>query len=126
VRIVAVANPRRLYRSQDVAWKTCSQPDGAFMDDAAFNALFDGDLLCAVSGGPGAPLEPVLLRTRAPRRELLAWQRGETSHGHRQRDRVAVNGLSAGNMVWRIQRFRQGDGLKRYPWARGPGGNGTG
>ncbi len=106
VRIVAVANPRRLYRSQDVAWNTCSQPDGAFMDDAAFNALFDGDLLCAVSGGPAAPLEPVLLRTRAPRRELMAWQRGETTAT--ANEIMAVNGLSAGNMVGRIQQALAG------------------
>jgi phosphoketolase len=79
VRIVAVVNPRRLYRPHDVSWETCSQPDNAFMDDDHFDALFDGELLCAVSGGPGAPLEPVLLRARAPRRELMAWKRGETT-----------------------------------------------
>jgi phosphoketolase len=106
VRIVAVANPRRLYRSQDLAWKTCSQPDGAFMDDAAFNALFDGDLLCAVSGGPAAPLEPVLLRTRAPRRELMAWQRGETTAT--ANEVMAVNGLTAGDMAGRIRQALAG------------------
>jgi len=83
-----------------VAWKTCSQPDGAFMDDAAFNALFDGDLLCAVSGGPAAPLEPVLLRTRAPRRELMVWQRGETTAT--ANEVMAVNGLTAGDMAGRV------------------------
>ena len=100
VRIVAVANPRRLYRPQDVAWKTCAQPDGGFMGDAEFNALFDGDVLCAVSGGPGAPLEPVLLRTRAKRRELMAWQRGETTAT--PAEVMAVNGLTAQDIAGRV------------------------
>jgi len=100
VRIVSVANPRRLYRPTDVAWKTCSEPDGGFMDDAAFNTLFDGDLLCAVSGGPGAPLEPVLLRTRAKRRELMAWQRGETTAS--PGEVMAVNGLTATDIAGRV------------------------
>jgi phosphoketolase len=100
VRIVAVANPRRLYRPQDVAWQTCAQPDGGFMGDAEFNALFDGDLLFALSGGPGAPLEPVLLRTRAPRRELLAWQRGETAAS--PAEVMAVNGLTAEDIAGRV------------------------
>ncbi len=79
VRIVAVLNPRRLYRASDVAWDTVSQPDDKFMDDAAFNALFDGDVLLAVSGGPSASLEPVLLRTSAPKRDTICWKRGETT-----------------------------------------------
>lgn len=79
VRIVAVINPRRLYRSSDIAWDTVSQPDGHFMSDEDFNALFDGDVLMAVSGGPSAPLEPVLLRTRAPARDTVCWKRGETT-----------------------------------------------
>ena len=79
VRIVAVLNPRRLYRARDVAWDTVSQPDDKFMDDAAFNALFDGDVLLAVSGGPSASLEPVLLRTSAPKRDTICWKRGETT-----------------------------------------------
>ena len=33
VRIVAVLNPRRLYRPTDVAWDSVSQPDGKFMSD---------------------------------------------------------------------------------------------
>ena len=49
------------------------------MDDAAFNALFDGDVLLAVSGGPSASLEPVLLRTSAPKRDTICWKRGETT-----------------------------------------------
>ena len=39
VRIVAVANPRRLFRPGDVAWSHSAEPDGSFMDDAAFKAL---------------------------------------------------------------------------------------
>jgi phosphoketolase len=79
VRIVAVLNPRRLYRSTDIAWDTVSQPDNKFMTDGDFNALFDGDVLLAVSGGPSAPLEPVLLRSRAARRDTICWKRGETT-----------------------------------------------
>jgi phosphoketolase len=100
VRIVAVVNPRRLYRPHDVSWETCSQPDNAFMDDDHFDALFDGELLCAVSGGPGAPLEPVLLRARAPRRELMAWKRGETTAT--PGEVMAFNGLSAQDIASRI------------------------
>jgi hypothetical protein len=67
------------------------------MDDAAFDALFGGDLLCAVSGGPGAPLEPVLLRSKAPRRELLCWKRGETTAT--PAEVMAYNGLCADDIV---------------------------
>jgi phosphoketolase len=79
VRIVAVVNPRRLYRPGDISWDTVAQPDDVFMDDDKFNSLFDGDVLIAVSGGPSAPLEPVLLRTRAPKRDTVCWKRGETT-----------------------------------------------
>ncbi|MCW9025142.1 MAG: phosphoketolase, partial [Gammaproteobacteria bacterium] len=48
VRIVAVVNPRRLYRPSDIAWDTVSQPDDKFMNDDQFNELFDGDALLAV------------------------------------------------------------------------------
>ncbi len=79
VRIVSVVNPRRLYRPTDVSWNTVSQPDGVFMSDADFDTHFHGDVLIAVSGGPSAMLEPVLLRSRAARRETYCWQRGETT-----------------------------------------------
>ncbi len=79
VRVVAVMNPRRLYRPGDLAWDTVAEPDNRFMDDDHCNALFDGDALVAVSGGPSAPLEPVLLRTRAPARDVVCWKRGETT-----------------------------------------------
>ena len=79
VRIVAVVNPRRLYRPSDVAWDSASEPDDAFMADERFNELFDGDALIGVSGGPSGPLEPVMLRTRAPGRDVFAWKRGETT-----------------------------------------------
>ncbi len=77
VRIVSIANPRRLYRPSDISWNTVSEPDGRFMDDASFAELFDGDALLAISGGPSATLEPVLLRSTS-RRDVLCWQRGET------------------------------------------------
>lgn len=100
VRIVAVVNPRRLYRPHDVAWETVSEPDSKFMDDAQFNALFDGDVLLAVSGGPSAVLEPVLLRTRAARRDTLAWKRGETTAT--PGEIMAFNGLTAEAMANRV------------------------
>ncbi len=100
VRIVAVVNPRQLYRAGDVAWDTVSQPDNGFMDDAHFNALFDGDVLLAVSGGPSASLEPVLLRTRAARRDTICWKRGETTAS--PAEIMEFNGITAGTMVKRV------------------------
>ena len=101
VRIVAVVNPRRLYRPGDIAWDTVAEPDNKFMDDDHFNALFDGDVLLAVSGGPSAPLEPVLLRTRAPRRDTICWKRGETTAS--PAEIMAFNGITADTMVQRVK-----------------------
>jgi len=101
VRIVAVVNPRRLYRSTDIAWDTVAEPDDCFMDDESFNALFDGDVLLAVSGGPSAPLEPVLLRARAPRRDTVCWKRGETTAT--PAEIMAFNGITAEHMVQRTR-----------------------
>jgi phosphoketolase len=104
VRIVAVVNPRRLYRPTDIAWDTVSEPDGRFMDDAGFNALFDADVLLAVSGGPSAPLEPVLLRSRAPYRDTVCWKRGETTASPAQI--MAFNGITAETMAQRVRELR--------------------
>ena len=101
VRIVAVVNPRRLYRPTDVAWDTVSEPDNAFMDDDHFNALFDGDVLMAVSGGPSASLEPVLLRSRAGKRDTFAWKRGETTAS--PAEIMDFNGLTAEAMAARVK-----------------------
>ncbi len=101
VRIVAVVNPRRLYRATDVAWDTVSEPDNAFMDDDHFNALFDADVLLAVSGGPSASLEPVLLRTRAAKRDTFAWKRGETTAS--PAEIMDFNGLTAEAMANRVR-----------------------
>ena len=103
VRVVAVINPRRLFRPTDVAWDSVSEPDNAFMDDDHFNALFDGDALLAVSGGPSAPLEPVLLRTRAPRRDVYAWKRGETTAT--PGELMGLNGITAEAMAGRVQQL---------------------
>ncbi|MCW9015037.1 MAG: phosphoketolase [Gammaproteobacteria bacterium] len=103
VRIVAVVNPRRLYRPSDIAWDTVSQPDNKFMDDNQFNALFDGDALLAVSGGPSAALEPVLLRTRAPKRDTFCWKRGETTAT--PAEIMAFNGITADAMLASINGF---------------------
>lgn len=104
VRIVAVVNPRRLYRPSDIAWETVSEPDGRFLDDDRFDALFDGDVLLAVSGGPSGCLEPVLLRSLAPRRDVFAWKRGETTAS--PAEVMAFNGLTADAMVERVQQLR--------------------
>lgn len=101
VRIVAVVNPRRLYRPTDVSWDTVAEPDNKFMDDDHFDVLFDGDVLVAVSGGPSAPLEPVLLRSRAPRRDVFAWKRGETTAS--PAEIMDFNGITAANMAERAR-----------------------
>jgi phosphoketolase len=100
VRIVAVLNPRRLYRPTDIAWDTVSQPDDRFMSDTEFNALFDGDVLMAVSGGPSAPLEPVLLRTSARKRDTICWKRGETTAS--PQEIMDFNGITPEIMVERV------------------------
>jgi phosphoketolase len=101
VRIVCVANPRRLYRPHDVAWDTVSQPDGQFMSDQRFAELFDGDALIAVSGGSTAALEPVLLRSRAPGRDLVGWKRGETTAS--PGELMAFNGITAEGLAERAR-----------------------
>jgi phosphoketolase len=103
VRIVAVANPRRLFRPGDVAWQHSAEPDGAFMDDAAFADLFEADALVAVSGGASAALEPVLLRTKAPARDLIAWQRGETTAS--PAEIMAYNGITGERLAERAQQL---------------------
>ncbi|APZ42906.1 transketolase [Acidihalobacter ferrooxydans] len=101
VRVVEVANPRRLYRPSDIAWDTVSQPDPTFMDDAHFNALFDGDALLGVTGGASGALEPVLLRTRAPRRDVFAWKRGETTAS--PDELFTLNGMTGADLAARCQ-----------------------
>jgi phosphoketolase len=92
VRIVSVVNPRRLYRPHDVAWDTCAESDGSFLEDAGFQALFDGDALIGVTGGPGNMLEPVMLRSTA-KRDLFVWKRGETTAS--AGELMAYNALTA-------------------------------
>lgn len=99
-RVVSVVNPRRLYRSTDVAWESCSQPDGQFMDEQHFNRLFDGDILIGISGGPGLMLEPVMLRARSPRRDVFSWKRGETTASPAQL--FTFNGMAPDMLVQRV------------------------
>jgi len=103
VRIVCVANPRRLYRPGDIAWDTVSEPDGKFMADADFNALFSGDILIGVTGGASASLEPVMLRSRAGRRDVMCWKRGETTAS--PAEIMGFNGLSRDDIVARVARL---------------------
>ncbi|OUL31564.1 transketolase [Nostoc sp. 106C] len=91
-KIVSVINPRRLYRPDDTAWDTCSEPDGGFLDDAKFAELFDGDALIAVTGGAAAMVEPIMLRSNS-KRDTFAWKRGETTAS--AGELMAFNGLTA-------------------------------
>ncbi|WP_437560487.1 phosphoketolase [Acidithiobacillus sulfuriphilus] len=100
VKIVAVVNPRQLYRPADVAWQTVAEPAQGFMSDADFARLFDGDLLFGISGGPSGALEPVLLRSSAKQRDVLAWQRGDTTAT--APELMAFNGITAEAMVARV------------------------
>ncbi len=93
VKIVAVANPRRLYRPHEVAWSHSAEPDGRFMTEEDFQALFHGDALIGVSGGGTLALEPVMLRSRAATRDLFGWQRGETTAS--PAEIMAYNGITA-------------------------------
>ncbi len=77
-KIVSIVSPRRLYRPTDVAWDTCSEPDGKFLSDADFEELFGGDALVGVVGGASALLEPVMLRSNS-NRDVFSWKRGETT-----------------------------------------------
>ena len=101
VRIVSVANPRRLYRPTDVTWDSVAQPDNVFMDDDHFNALFDGDVLIGVTGGASGSLEPVMLRTRAPKRDVFAWKRGETTAS--PNELFELNGMSGEHIAKRVK-----------------------
>ncbi|MEM9504021.1 MAG: phosphoketolase [Cyanobacteria bacterium P01_E01_bin.43] len=100
VRIVAIVNPRRLYRPSDVAWESTSQADGEFLSDADFEQLFGGDALIGVTGGSSAMLEPVMLRSLAPR-DTFAWKRGDTAGSAAQV--MALNGITADNFVARAK-----------------------
>ncbi|QUS62104.1 phosphoketolase [Synechocystis sp. PCC 7339] len=92
VKVVSVINPRRLYRPHDVQWEDCSESDGGFLSDAEFAELFGGDALIGVTGGSGAMLEPVMLRSACPR-DIFAWKRGETTASAGQL--MAYNGLTS-------------------------------
>ena len=106
VRIVSVTNPRRLYRPDDVAWNTVSEADGTFMSDADFDALFDADIMIGVSGGASGSLEPVMLRSRAARRDVMCWKRGETTAS--PHEIMQFNGLSSDAIITRINKLAGG------------------
>ena len=91
-KVVSIISPRRLYRSSDVAWESCSEPDRDFLSDADFAELFDGDALIGVTGGSSAMLEPLMLRSALPR-DVFAWKRGETTASAGQL--FSLNGLTA-------------------------------
>lgn len=95
-KVVSVINPRRLYRPTDTAWETCSEADGGFLSDEGFNELFEGEALIGITGGSSAMLEPILLRSTAPR-DTFAWKRGETAASAGAV--MGINGLTAENLV---------------------------
>jgi phosphoketolase len=99
-RIVSVVSPRQLYRPTDVAWDMCSEADSNFLDDAGFERLFGGDVVIGVTGGSSAMLEPIMLRSTAPR-DTFAWKRGETTATAGQI--MALNGITAENFVNRAK-----------------------
>ena len=99
-RIVSVVNPRQLYRPTDVAWDMCAEADSGFLDDAGFDRLFGGDGLLGITGGSSAMLEPIMLRSTAPR-DTFAWKRGETTASAGQI--MALNGLTAAGFVARAK-----------------------
>jgi phosphoketolase len=72
--------------------ESCTEADKNFLDDAGFENLFGGDVLIGVSGGTSAMLEPLLLRSTAPR-DVFAWKRGETTDSAGQL--MGYNGLTA-------------------------------
>jgi phosphoketolase len=92
VKVVSIINPRCLYRPHDVLAESCSESDTHFLDNAGFENLFGGDALIGVSGGTSAMLEPLLLRSTAPR-DVFAWKRGETTASAGQL--MGYNGLTA-------------------------------
>jgi phosphoketolase len=98
VRIVSVVSPRRLYRPSDVGWELCAQPDGGFLSDAEFAALFGGDAVIGVTGGASTMLEPVMLRSSA-KRDTVAWKRGETTAS--PTELMELNGIAAAGMAQR-------------------------
>ncbi|WP_373478429.1 phosphoketolase [Geminocystis sp.] len=104
VRIVSVINPRRLYRSTDVAWNSCSIKDDNFLDDAGFEQLFQGDAVIGVTGGASAMLEPIMLRSNA-KRDTFAWKRGETTAN--AGELMALNGLTSDALAERAKQLIQ-------------------
>ena len=80
----------------NVAWEETTEPDGCFMSDAEFEALFGGDILLGVTGGAQGMLEPVLLRHGAACRDTLCWKRGDTTAG--TAGLLALNGLTAADI----------------------------
>lgn len=97
-RIVSVVSPRRLYRSSDVLWDLCSEPDDTFLDDAGFDHLFGGDALIGVTGGASGMLEPIMLRATC-KRDVFSWKRGETTAS--AGELMALNGITGANLAGR-------------------------
>ena len=100
VRVVAVINPRRVYRSSDVQSESCSEADHGFLSDDEFETLFGGDVVIGVTGGTANMLEPVMLRSRSAR-DVIAWKRGETTAS--AGELMAFNGITSEAIVDRTK-----------------------
>ncbi|NJK63305.1 MAG: phosphoketolase [Synechococcaceae cyanobacterium SM2_3_1] len=106
VRVVSIVNPRRLYHPHHLAWDTCSEAEGTFMDEPTFASFFGGDVLIGITGGAGGMLEPLMLRSAAPRRDFFTWKRGETTAS--AGELMAFNGLTASAFVQRAMDLLNG------------------
>ena len=73
------------------------------MSDADFDKLFDADIMIGVTGGASGSLEPVMLRSRAARRDVMCWKRGETTAS--PGEIMAFNGLSGADIIARVNRL---------------------
>jgi phosphoketolase len=93
VRVVAVVNPRRFWRPEDLAWEEAAVKDDTFLDEPAFDAVFGCNALLGVAAGSSAMLEPLMLRSRAQARNILAWKRGDTTAG--LAGLLGINGLDS-------------------------------
>ena len=73
------------------------------MSDADFDALFDADIMIGVTGGASGSLEAVMLRSRAARRDVMCWRRGETTAS--PQEIMQFNGLSGDAIIARIKKL---------------------
>ena len=113
VRVAAVVNPRRCWRPSDIAWEHAAEPDGSFLSDGEYEEVFGAAALLCASGGSSGVLDPVLIRSRASVRDILAWKRGDTTAG--TSGLLELNGLRSEDILARALEMlgRTGGGRSR-------------